>query len=103
MDVAQALRLRKNDRRFDSVGRQEVSSSQPQTRFNKKNNIKEILIRNFFRKYPIPIEVSDMEQIKIEKEAAYMFDEFVITTKEINSKSLAAFEAEVSNRLKLRR
>jgi hypothetical protein len=44
-----------------------------------------------------------MEQIKIEKEAAYMFDEFVITTKEINSKSLAAFEAEVSNRLKLRR
>ena len=104
MDVAQALRLRKNDnRRFESVGRFESASSQPQTRFNKKNNIKEILVRNFFRKYPIGIEVSDMEQIRIEKDATYMFDEFVITTKDINSKNLAVFESKVAEKLKLRR
>lgn len=60
-------------------------------------------MRNFFRKFPIGIEVSDMDQIRIEKEAAFEFEEFVAATKEINSKNLTAFEAKVAEKLKLKR
>lgn len=44
-----------------------------------------------------------MEQIRIEKEAAYEFEEFVFNTKEINSKNLNAFECVVADKLKLKR
>ena len=91
MNVAQALSLRKPDRRFVSMGRQE-SSTQQNSRFNKKNNIRDILVRNFFRKYPIGLEVDDLEQIRIEKEVANSFEGFVLSQKEINSKNLNAFE-----------
>jgi hypothetical protein len=100
MNVVAALNLRKPDKRFESVGRT-GSSDKYNTRFNKKNNIKDILVRNFFRKYPIGIEVSDMEQIRIEKDAALQFEEFVIKTGEINSKNLDTFEKQVANSLKL--
>ena len=60
-------------------------------------------MRNFFRKFPIGIEVSDMDQIRIEKEAAFEFEEFVIANKEINSKNLTAFEAKVAEKLRLKR
>ena len=102
MNVVQALNLRKPDKRFDSVGRV-GSSDYYNTRLIKKNNIKDILVRNFFRKYPIGIEVSDMEQIRIEKEAALQFEEFVIKTGEINSKNLDAFDKQVAYSLKLLR
>lgn len=44
-----------------------------------------------------------MEQIRIEKEAAYEFEEFVFNTKEINSKNLNTFECVVADKLKLKR
>ena len=103
MNAQQMLSLRKPDKRFDSLGRLEPNSQQQNTRFSKKNNIKDILVRNFFRKFPIGIEVSDMDQIRIEKEAAFEFEEFVIANKEINSKNLTAFEAKVADKLKLKR
>ncbi len=103
MNTMQILSLRKPDRRFDSLGRQEPNSQQQNTRFSKKNNIKDILVRNFFRKFPIGIEVSDMDQIRIEKEAAFEFEEFVIANKEINSKNLTAFETKIAEKLRLKR
>jgi hypothetical protein len=42
-----------------------------------------------------------MEQIRIEKDAALQFEEFVTKTGEINSKNLDAFEKQVANSLKL--
>lgn len=96
------LSLRKPDKRFDSVSRAD-HASQHNSRFSKKNNIKEILVRNFFRKYPIGIEVSDMDQIRIEKETAHEFENFVNATKDINSKNLQVFEAQVSEKLRLKR
>lgn len=102
MNVVHQLNLRKPDKRFDSLGRV-GSSDQYNTRLNKKNKIKDILLRNFFRKYPIGIEVSDMEQIRIEKEAAIQFEEFVVKTGEINSKNLDTFEKQVAYSLKLLR
>jgi hypothetical protein len=103
MNTMQILSLRKPDRRFDSLGRQEPNSQQQNTRFSKKHNIKDILVRNFFRKFPIGIEVSDMDQIRIEKEAAFEFEEFVIANKEINSKNLTAFETKIAEKLRLKR
>ena len=37
--------------------------SEAGSRFGKKSNIKEMLIRNFFRKYPISITTPDLEQL----------------------------------------
>lgn len=79
MNAQQMLSLRKPDKRFDSIARNEPTS-QHNNRLN-KNNIKEILVRNFFRKFPIGIEVSDIDQIRIEKEVAFEFEEFVATNK----------------------
>jgi hypothetical protein len=102
MNAVQMLSLRKPDRRFDSVSRTDQSTSN-NSKFSKKNNIKEILVRNFFRKFPIGVEISDMDQIRIEKEAANEFETFVKCTKDINSKNLQAFEATVAQKLKLKR
>ena len=87
MSVQQVLSLRKPDRAHNRA-----TASQEVNRMSKKNNIKDILVRNFFRKYPIGADVSDMDQIRIEKEAAYEFEKFVNATKEINSKNLNAQE-----------
>lgn len=102
MSMHHLLGLRKPDKRFDSMHRSE-SYSQQVSRLFKKNNIKDILVRNFFRKFPIGIEVSDMDQIRIEKEAAFEFEEFVAANKEINSKNLTAFESKVAEKLRLKR
>jgi hypothetical protein len=53
------LGLRKPDKRFDSHSR--ATETQSQAAGRGKNNIKDILVRNFFRKYPIGIEVNDMD------------------------------------------
>ena len=42
-----------------------------------------------------------MEQIRIEKDAALQFEEFVVKTSEINSKNLDFFEKQVATSLKL--
>ena len=64
MNVAQALSLRKPDRSKRNLtgGPQssyDAHSGGPLSRFgqNKKSNIKDILVRNFFRKYPIGPEM----------------------------------------------
>ena len=61
MNAIQALSLRKNDA-FRNVSHG-VHQSDPSARISKKSNIKEILVRNFFRKYPISGEISDMQQL----------------------------------------
>ena len=60
--------MRKNDamRNLSQVGHQSDTTS----RFSKKSNIKEILVRNFFRKYPISGEISDIQQLQIERQHA---------------------------------
>ena len=61
MNAIQALNLRKSE-----PARNHVSSSfhsETASRFGKKSNMKDILIRNFFRKYPISNDISDVEQL----------------------------------------
>ena len=59
MNVAQALSLRKPDfprkqRNLTGGPHGSYDGNSQVSRFsNKKNNIKDILVRNFFRKYPI--------------------------------------------------
>ena len=67
--------MRKNDamRNPGQVGHNSDTTS----RFSKKSNIKEILVRNFFRKYPISGEISDMQQLQIERQVAGEMDAFI--------------------------
>ena len=58
MNAIQALSLRKNEPRNASLN---CAQSDTSSRFGKKSNIKEILVRNFFRKFPISGEVTDLE------------------------------------------
>lgn len=51
----------------------EVSSS----RLGKKSNIKEMLIRNFFRQYPITLVTPDADQLEIERKVAQKMGDFV--------------------------
>jgi len=39
--------------------------------------MKEILIRNFFRKYPIVGDITDMQQLKIERTVAQEMEKFI--------------------------
>jgi len=94
------LGLRKGDKPH-SVNRTEPTSQLNSRKNN--SNIKDILVRNFFRKFPISMDVNDMEQIRIEKEAAKEFEIFVQTTREINSKNLNAHENHVAEKLGLKR
>ena len=59
MNAIQALSLRKPDNRnsYNLLS----NPSEAGSRFSKKNsNIKEMLVRNFFRKNPLQGEISDM-------------------------------------------
>lgn len=58
MNAIQALSLRKPDNR--NAGSLPTNTSETGSRFSKKSNIKEMLVRNFFRKYPISGDVSDI-------------------------------------------
>ena len=61
MNAIQALSLRKPEaRNFDKISN---TLSEAGSRFSKKSNIKDILVRNFFRKYPLESSVSDMQQL----------------------------------------
>ena len=63
LNAIQALSLRKPDitRNNKDAMSQHHMQSEVGSRFGKKSNIKEMLIRNFFRKYPISISTSDMD------------------------------------------
>ena len=78
MNAIQALSLRKPEARNGTLST--TMSQGSSTRFSKKSNIKEILTRNFFRKYPISGEVSDVQQLQIERQVASQMDSFVNTT-----------------------
>ena len=67
--------MRKNDA-MRNPG-QAGHNSDTTSRFSKKSNIKEILVRNFFRKYPISGEISDMQQLQIERQVAGEMDAFI--------------------------
>lgn len=58
MHAAQALNLRKSNRATDTNSVDAVSRTG-----TKKNNIKEILVRNFFRKYPLAKDFNDKQQL----------------------------------------
>lgn len=63
MNVAQALSLRKPDRQRNYTGgaHSSVDGKVPMSRFsNKRSNIKDILVRNFFKKYPIDRDTQDI-------------------------------------------
>ena len=57
MNAIQALSLRKPEARNAPLS---STLSEAGSRFNKKSNIKEILVRNFFRKYPIRGDFTDI-------------------------------------------
>ena len=60
MNAIQALSLRKPEARNSGLT---SHNSETASRFSKRSNIKEMLVRNFFRKYPISGEVSDIQQL----------------------------------------
>ena len=101
MNAIQALSLRKPDAR--NGNQLAGNSSDVGSRFSKKSNIKEILTRNFFRKYPITGEVNDTEQLQIERKVATEMDNFVKQTKQINSKNLHEFETKLGGEVGLKR
>ena len=100
MNAIQALSLRKPDARNGSLS---MTQSEANSRFSKKSNIREILVRNFFRKYPITNDVTDMEQLQIERQVATKMEGFVQTTPQINSKNLAEFESKLASEVNLRK
>ena len=75
MNAIQALSLRKPDAR--NQNNLLSNASEGGSRFSKRSNIKEILVRNFFRKFPISGNVSDMEQLQIERTVAAEMETFV--------------------------
>ena len=100
MNAIQALNLRKpdkgglNDRSpMSQYQMSEVSSS----RAPKKSNIKEMLIRNFFRQYPITLVTPDADQLEIERNVARQMEDFVSGHQgSINSKELHEFETRLA-------
>ena len=99
MNAVQALSLRKPEVR--NIGGLSTTNSEVGSRFNKKSNIKEILVRNFFRKYPLDGSITDGEQLKIERQVATEMDNFVNSTQQINSKNLNEFEFRLATEVKL--
>lgn len=77
MNAIQALNLRKPDVRQSAASgtiSQDVTSRYAT---GKRSNIKDILVRNFFRKYPLPSETTDLQQLQIERQVAQDMDRFV--------------------------
>lgn len=75
MNVVQSLGLRKSE---NSRNNASISlKSDPTTRFGKKSNFKEMLTRNFFRKFPITGEISDIQQLQIERTVTNDMEKFV--------------------------
>jgi len=60
-------------------------------------------VRNFFRKYPISGEVTDLEQLQIERKVGSEMENFIQSTQQINSKNLQDFEAKLSAECMLKR
>ena len=69
MNAIQALNLRKPNNRQPG-GSMPSNQSDAGSRFSKKSNIKEMLVRNFFRKYPISGDITDIQQLQIERQVA---------------------------------
>lgn len=86
-------------RNLNQAGHQSDTTS----RFSKKSNIKEILVRNFFRKYPISGDISDMQQLQMERQVANEMDTFIQQQPQINSKNLHEFESQLAQVIGLKR
>ena len=63
MNAIQALSLRKPEARNNALTQASNASDAGSRFMTKKSNIKEILVRNFFRKYPISGDVTDLQQL----------------------------------------
>ena len=94
------MNLRKPEARNGNI---QTHKSETNSRFSKRSNIKEMLVRNFFRKYPISGEVSDMQQLQIERQVASEMETFVAKNSQINSKNLQEFETRLAQEVKLAR
>jgi hypothetical protein len=94
MNAIQALSLRKPDVR--NASQINPGTTEGGSRFGKRSNIKEILTRNFFRKYPLHSDVTDMQQLQIERKVAAEMEKFIAATKQINSKNLTEFEVQLA-------
>ena len=96
-----ALSLRKPDHNRNNANLSS-NASEAGSRFgNKRSNMKEILVRNFFRKYPLDRAINDTQQLKIERFVASEMDNFVSTAKAIDSKNLHQFEMKLAQDVKL--
>ena len=62
-----------------------------------------MLVRNFFRKYPISGEISDMQQLQIERQVASELENFVNANNQINTKNLNEFEVKLARDCNLNR
>ena len=62
-----------------------------------------MLVRNFFRKYPISGEISDMQQLQIERQVASELENFVNANSQINTKNLNEFEMKLARDCNLSR
>ena len=65
--------------------------------------MKEILIRNFFRKYPMGGDISDIEQMQIERTVATEMETFVIRNAPTNAKNLHEFETQLAQQIGVKR
>ena len=72
------------------------SGSQVSRFSHKKNNIKDILVRNFFRKYPVDGQLKDIQQLQVEREVGLEMEKFIAQTRDINSKNLNEFETQLA-------
>ena len=58
-------------------------------------------MRNFFRKYPLPSETTDLQQLQIERQVAQDMDRFVQSNQQINTKNLNELETQLARSLNL--
>ena len=89
MNAVLALNLRKTNNGT-------LGSHWSEKRFIKnKNSISDILVRNFFRKYPIEGD-SKNQQKQIKHDVTFELETFVKQNPQINSKNLQEFETKLS-------
>ena len=99
INAVAALSLRKPDVKNSMIS-SNVSESGA-SRFGKRSNMKEILVRNFFRKYPLQGNITDTQQLQIERHVASEMDTFVTSNQQINSKNLHQFELKLAQDVQL--
>ena len=71
MNAAYSLNLRRPDRR------QELNQRHENAKIAKRSHLKEILTRNFFRRYPVPTTTGQIDKLRIESLVTDEIDKFL--------------------------